>query len=165
MITWPALSVVEKGICWTLPHSHTAQDLYQEICNYVHRINYSLLPDTIDLVAMWKNLTAGTDMYSLHVGDLLAHTMHRIITKPSGAAQVERAVSVVTDVLSKKRLSLADHTLAHTTFFESQVQHAQAAGHQVGDQKTQAQGIERDWPFLGASTAQPAAHCSTAAQV
>ena len=118
----PSLSVVEQGICWKLPHGCTNEQLYNQLSDYVHHIDKALLPDsgTIDLVSMWRDLAAGSDKFSLHVGDLLAHTMLRIITKPSGAAQVERAVSVVTDVLSKKRLSMANQTLSQAAFLRAQ---------------------------------------------
>lgn len=112
-------SVVRRGMPWKLPNDLSVHQLGKELADYVDQAKQALLPNNLDLVEMWKGFDAGANMYNMSPQELLVHVGKRIVEKPSGAAQVERAVSVVTEVLSKKRLRMADATVAQTAFIRS----------------------------------------------
>lgn len=106
----PSFATFSAGIIWKLGADVTKESLYRDLCTYIQstKSDHALIPNEFDLYDMWKDASLGRVRYGLKMSNNLGSLGLRILEKTPCAASVERAQSVQTDVITKKKFQISN---------------------------------------------------------
>jgi hypothetical protein len=105
-----SFATFSAGIIWKLGADVTKESLYRDLCTYIQstKSDHALIPNEFDLYDMWKDASLGRVRYGLKMSNNLGSLGLRILEKTPCAASVERAQSVQTDVITKKKFQISN---------------------------------------------------------
>jgi hypothetical protein len=105
-----SFATFSAGMIWKLGAEVTKESLYRDLCAYIRstKSDHALIPNEFDLYDMWKDASLGRVRYGLEMSTNLGSLGLRILEKTPCAASVERAQSVQTDVITKKKFQISN---------------------------------------------------------